>query len=281
MLPPEVQALLLTTLAGLATVLGAGLGLLNKKPGPRYTAFMMAASAGVMIFVSFTELYVEAQHVLGGGLTLLFFVAGIVVILVIDQLIPERENVHGLLDSELPASITPDGTDRLVTRQDGGGAESVSCVAGNRDKIMKMGLLTALAMMIHNFPEGLATFSAALVDPSLGYQIAIAIALHNIPEGICVAVPVYMATCSKRKAMLYASISGLAEPAGALVAWLVIGPYLNEMVLMMLLALVAGIMVYISVDTLIPTAKTIEGKHGSIFGFLTGTIIMGISLLLL
>ena len=150
---------------------------------------------------------------------------------------------------------------------------------------MKMGLLTVLALFLHNLPEGLATFSASLLDPTLGIQIAVATAMHNIPEGISVAIPILLATGSKKKAVLYAFISGLAEPVGGLIAYGILLPFLSgpagQMVLNFMLALTAGIMIYITVDVLIPTAKQIETKHTSIIGFTLGMIMIGASVILI
>ncbi|MCP4763488.1 MAG: ZIP family metal transporter [archaeon] len=148
-------------------------------------------------------------------------------------------------------------------------------------QIMRLGMLTVIALFIHNLPEGLATFSASLINPALGIEIAFATALHNIPEGISVAVPIYSASGSKGKAILYATLSGLAEPVGAVLAWLILAPILSTDILNFMLAFTAGVMVYVSVDVLIPTAKTLEHKHTMIIGFSLGAIIMGISLIFL
>ena len=146
---------------------------------------------------------------------------------------------------------------------------------------MRMGLFTALAIAIHNFPEGLATFTAALTDPSIGIAIAVAIAIHNIPEGIAVSVPIYYATGSKKKAFIYSFISGLSEPVGALIGYLILMPFLNELIFGILFGAVAGIMVFISLDELLPAAREYGEHHLSIYGLIGGMAIMAVSLLLL
>ena len=144
-----------------------------------------------------------------------------------------------------------------------------------------MGLFTALAIAIHNFPEGLATFVAAIKDPHLGIAIAVAIAIHNVPEGIAVSIPIYYATGSRRKAFLYSFLSGLAEPIGALIGFFVLWRWMNDITFGLLFASVAGIMVYISLDELLPSAEKYGEHHLCIYGLISGMAVMAISLLLL
>ena len=146
--------------------------------------------------------------------------------------------------------------------------------------LMRVGLLTALAIAIHNFPEGLATFVSALQSPSVAIPIVAAIAIHNIPEGIAVSVPIYQATGSRRKAFCYSFLSGLAEPLGALLGWLVLRPFMNDTVLGILFAGVAGIMVFISFDELLPAAREYGEHHLSLYGLIAGMAVMAVSLLL-
>jgi ZIP family zinc transporter len=147
-------------------------------------------------------------------------------------------------------------------------------------KLLRMGMFTALAIGIHNFPEGLATFVATLHDPKLGIPIAAAIAIHNIPEGIAVSVPIYFATGSKKKAFFYSFLSGLSEPLGALVGYLILMPFMSESVMGITFALVAGIMVFISLDELLPSAREYGEHHLSIYGLVAGMVVMAVSLLL-
>ncbi len=151
----------------------------------------------------------------------------------------------------------------------------------NRDpKLVRMGLFTALAIGIHNFPEGIATFMAGLSDPTLAIPIAIAIAIHNIPEGIAVSIPISYGTGSKKRGFLLSFLSGLAEPVGALLAWLILMPFLTDNLFGFIFAGVAGIMVFISIDELLPTAREYGLPHHAVYGFLAGMAVMALSLLL-
>lgn len=249
-------AILLTTVAGLSTGIGSIIAYFIKNPKMVYLSFSLGLSAGVMIYVSFMELLPSAIEGIGEPLGLIAFFIGIMLIGVIDMVIPEAENPHHfkeLSDEEVP-----------------------------KDKIlMRTGVLTALAIGIHNFPEGLATFGLALSDVKLGVIIAVAIAIHNIPEGISVSVPIYYATKNRSKAALYSFLSGTAEPVGAVVGFLVLLPFLSEGFLASLLAFVGGIMVYISVDELLPLAHKYGHGHAVISGIVLGMIVMAVSLLML
>jgi ZIP family zinc transporter len=143
---------------------------------------------------------------------------------------------------------------------------------------MRTGLFTALAIAVHNFPEGLATFVSALQAPSMAVPIVVAIAIHNIPEGIAVSVPIFHATGSRKKAFLYSFASGLSEPLAALVGYLILLPFLSDALYGMLFAAVAGIMVFISFDELLPTARAYGEHHLSIYGLVAGMAVMAVSL---
>lgn len=220
-------------------------------------------SAGVMIYVSMIEIFFKAQESLivelgertGSWLTVIAFFGGMLVIAIIDKLVPSVENPHE------PKLIEEDSQTE-------------------NSKLMRMGVFTALAIAIHNFPEGLATFVSALQDTSIAIPIVVAIAIHNIPEGIAVSVPIYHATGSKSKAFWYSFISGLAEPAGALIGWLLLMPIMSDMVFGLIFAGVAGIMVFISFDELLPAAREYGEHHLSIYGLIGGMVVMAISLLL-
>ncbi len=261
-----IQALTLTLFAGLATGIGSLIALVARRTNRALLAFSLGLSAGVMIYVSFVELFAEAQHSLselfgdklGVLYTVVAFFGGVVLIALIDMLIPSAENPH-----------QPRGV------------EAIEHPTASAHKLKRMGLLTALAIAIHNFPEGIATFATAYEDPALGLAIAIAVAIHNIPEGIAVSVPIYYATGSRRKAFWYSLLSGLAEPLGGVLAYLVLRPYLSESLMGVVLAAVAGIMVYISVDELLPAAREYGREHLSIVGFIVGMMIMASSLILL
>ena len=194
---------------------------------------------------------------IGSWLTVIAFFGGMLVIALIDKLIPAEENPHEI---------------KLV--------EKIAEDIYKPKKLMRMGLFTAIAIAVHNFPEGLATFISALQEPSIAIPIVIAIAIHNIPEGIAVSVPIYQATGSKKKAFLYSFFSGLAEPIGALVGWGLLYPIMNDTVFGIIFASVAGIMVFISFDELLPAAREYGEHHLSIYGLISGMIVMSISLLL-
>lgn len=259
-------ALVLTLLAGLATGIGSLIAFFAKSTNKKFLSFSLGLSAGVMIYVSFVEIFAQAQDLLilemgttkGMSLTVICFFVGILLIGIIDRLVPSFENPHE--------------------------ARSVENMAQSpkRDpRLMKMGVMTALAIGIHNFPEGIATFMSAVENPALGVAIAAAIAIHNIPEGIAVSVPIYHATGDKKKAFRLSMLSGLAEPVGALIAYLILMPFMSPTLLGCVLASVAGIMVFISLDELLPAAREYGEHHISIYGLIAGMAIMAFSLILL
>lgn len=260
-------AFALTLFAGLSTGIGSAISLIAKRTNTGFLTLSLGFSAGVMIYVSFIEIFPKAKEeliadmgeVTGTWLTVIAFFGGMAIIALIDKFIPTIENPHEIRNVE-----------DLSTGKN----------LKDSDKLMRTGIYTALAIGIHNFPEGLATFTAALRDPSLGIPIAIAIAIHNIPEGIAVAVPVYYATGNKRKAFWLSFLSGLSEPVGAIIGYLILMPFMSPMVFGILFAAVAGIMVFISLDELLPSAREYGEHHLSIYGLVAGMIVMAVSLLL-
>lgn len=263
-----VIAFLLTLVAGLATGIGSLAAFFAKTTNTKFLSFILGLSAGVMIYVSFVEIFMESQSSLtaelgstgGTWITVIAFFAGMLFIGLIDRFIPKHSNPHEVKkveDMESPEKVI------------------------KYPELMRTGIFTALALAIHNFPEGIAVFISALQDPAVGIAIAVAIAIHNIPEGIAVAVPVYFATDSKKKAFWLSFLSGLAEPLGALVAILFLMPFLNNVMFGIIFAMVAGIMVFISLDELLPAAKRYDETHLPIYGVITGMAIMALSLLVL
>ncbi|GAF03733.1 zinc transporter ZupT [Saccharicrinis fermentans] len=256
----------LTLFAGLATGIGSAMAFFAKRTNTKFLSLSLGFSAGVMIYVSFVEIFFKAKDSLteaygvvsGTWATVLSFLGGIALIALIDRFIPSAENPH---EVEKIEDMTEEKRKKST-------------------HLMRMGLFTALAIAIHNFPEGLATFTAALTDPNLGVAIAVAIAIHNIPEGIAVSVPVYYATGSRRKAFRLSFLSGLAEPVGALVGYLILMPFLSPTLFGIIFAGVAGIMVFISLDELLPAAQKYGEHHLSIYGLIAGMAVMAISLLL-
>ena len=248
--------LLLTGMAGLSTGIGSAIAYFIRKPKMVYLSFSLGFSAGVMIYISFMELLPRSIGSVGETSSILAFFVGILVIGLIDILIPEAENPHHY--KEPPDSKPENGNQALL----------------------RTGLFTALAIGIHNFPEGLAIFTTALSDANLGVFIAVAIAIHNIPEGISVSIPLFYATGNRNKAFVYSFLSGVSEPVGAIIGFLILMPFLSEAFISSLLASVAGIMVYISVDEILPTAHRSGHGHSVIFGIVLGMLIMALSLLL-
>ena len=259
-------ALGLTLFAGLSTGIGSLIGFMSKQFNPRFLTIALGFSAGVMIYVSMIEIFVKARDSLsvsygnkmGYVLTVVSFFAGIAVIALIDKLIPSYENPH---EMNVEQKIK-DSTDE------------------QKSKLMRMGMFSALAIGIHNFPEGLATFMSGLTNPTLGISIAVAIAIHNIPEGLAVSAPIFYATKSRKKAFLLSFLSGLAEPIGALIGYFVLRSIFNEATFGVIFASVAGIMVYISLDELLPTAEEYGEHHLAIGGLIVGMFIMAVSLVL-
>lgn len=254
-------ALLLTMLAGMATGIGSLIAFLAKKTNTKFLSASLGLSAGVMIYVSFMELMPESarefgriySHTIGQALMLGAFLLGILLIALIDRLVPEDENPH-----------------------------EVHTMEKNGQKHLKRtGILMALAIGIHNFPEGLATFTSALSSMEIALPIVFAIAIHNIPEGIAVSVPIYHATGSRRKAFWYSFLSGLSEPVGALFGFLFLLPFWSVELNAFLLAFVSGIMVYISFDELLPGTEKYGHHHLGVGGVILGMLIMGVSLIIL
>ncbi|HWK22564.1 MAG TPA: zinc transporter ZupT [Ureibacillus sp.] len=266
-----VLALGLTLFAGLATGVGALIAFFTSRTNKKFLSVALGFSAGVMIYVSLIEIFVKAKDALvaahgetqGYWLTVIGFFGGIVFIALIDRFIPQGNNPH-----------------EVKTVEDVHDAQSHAPKI-EEDKLMKMGMFTALAIGIHNFPEGIATFMSAMQDPNVGIAIAIAVAIHNVPEGIAVAIPIFFATGNRIKAFKLSFLSGLAEPIGALIAFLILMPFLTDTMFGIVFAAVAGIMVFISLDELLPAAKKYDETHLSIYGLVAGMAVMALSLLLL
>ena len=289
----------LTLFAGMATGIGSIIAFTAKRTNYRFLSVATGFSAGVMIYVSFVEIYFKGLDSLssiygdywGPWVNAASFFAGMLLIGCIDNLIPEAENPHEV-PTEAQTRQLHDPTAPLPhirSEQTAAGTAEGPIEKSLHDlKLMRMGLFTALAIGIHNFPEGLATFLAALDDPTLGVAIAIAIALHNIPEGISVSVPIYYATGNRKKAFFYSMLSGLAEPVGAGIAYLALVFFaggddgvMPPQLMGILFGGVAGIMVYISLDELLPTSRAYGKGHDSLFGLVAGMLIMALSLLLM
>ncbi|MBT3201601.1 MAG: zinc transporter ZupT [Phycisphaerales bacterium] len=290
----------LTVFAGAATGIGSAIAFFAKRTNYRFLSVATGFSAGVMIYVSFVEILFKGAESLseaygeywGHWINTASFFGGIALIGVIDKLIPSAENPHEVHSKDEieplhdPSAPMPDFDAIAAHPKDA--APGAHDHRVHHRKLMRMGLFTALAIGIHNFPEGLATFLAALDDPSVGMAIAVAIALHNIPEGISVSVPIFYATGNRKKAFIYSMLSGLAEPVGAGIAYLVLLFFLGgdtgvipPQVMGVLFGGVAGIMVYISLDELLPTSRAYGKGHDSLIGLIAGMAMMALSLLLM
>ncbi len=294
-------ALALTAFAGLATGIGSAIAFMAKRTDYRFLSVATGFSAGVMLYVSFVEILPEGGASLaahygeywGRWVIVASFFGGMLVIGLIDNLIPAAENPHEthgeveimpLHEKAAPLADLPPVAVAPESATEGGTHD----YSGDHHRLMRVGLFTALAIGIHNLPEGLATFLTALDDPTIGLAIAVAVGLHNIPEGVSVSVPIFYATGNRKRAFFYSFISGLAEPAGAAVAYLVLRLFSGGDALSfppqfvgILLGVVAGVMVYISLDELLPTSRAYGRGHDSILGMMGGMALMALSLLLM
>jgi len=246
-------AFALSAIAGLSTTIGSVIGIFVRKPGPRFLTFTLGFSAGVMILVSFVELLQAGIEEIGFFWGLVAFFGGMGLMFLIDVLIPHSYKAE----------------------------EHQPGKKKGESKLGRTGLMVALGIGIHNLPEGLAAFAGALENINLGIAIAVAIAIHNIPEGLAVSAPIYAATGSRKKAFWYSFLSGVAEPVGAGIAALFLMPFLSPALIGTVLAAVGGIMVFISIDELVPASKEYGFDHLAIIGIIVGMIVMAASLWLL
>lgn len=249
------------TLAALATILGAGVLFNVKAPSPRLLAFGLAFAGGAMVYVSLVEIFVKAQHAFGSmlpdkiayGYATVSFFCGVLMVMMLDRLLP---NPHeGLSDHDHDHDH-------------------------DHKHVARVGLMASLAITAHNFPEGMATFFATLDDPVVGAPLAAAIAIHNIPEGVSIAIPVYHATGSKKKALLACTVSALAEPVGAALGYGILRPFLSPFVYGWVFGIIAGIMVYLALDELLPAAKRYAKGHETVYGMVLGMGALALSLVM-
>ena len=255
-----ICALSLTVMAGLATGVGSVIALFAKTTNTKFLAGSLGFSAGVMIYVSMIEIFQKSRTYISAAagdkmgyyLAVASFFAGIIFIGLIDYFVPSTEGDIGNLSEKDNRSVA----------------------------LKRMGFMTALAIGIHNFPEGLATFTSALQDQHLGVAIAAAIAIHNIPEGISTSVPIYYSSGSRKKAFLVSFFSGITEPLGAIIGYLILRPFFNDAVFGVLFGVIAGIMIFISIEELLPMAREYEKSKVTIIGTILGMAIIAVSLLL-
>ncbi|HEG3767930.1 TPA: zinc transporter ZupT [Campylobacter jejuni] len=279
-------AMLLTLFAGFSTAIGSIIAFFSRKDDLRVLSLGLGFSAGVMIYISFMEILPTALKDFKNHydshwaelLGLACFFGGILMSLLIDKLIPEDVNPHEPKEdlSELKICPLPQKGQNPPKFHPGEKLHQI-----NTKALKRTGIFTALAIAIHNFPEGFATFISSLDNLTLGIAIAIAVAIHNIPEGLAVSLPIYHATGDKKKAFIYSALSGFAEPLGAFVGALILLPFIGDLTLAISFAVIAGIMVFISLDELLPAAKTYDKAHDSLYGLIAGMMIMALSLNLL
>jgi len=243
-----LQALVLTTLAALATGIGSLISYLIPELDTRYLSLSLGFATGVMIFVAFVDLFYSARTAIGLTQANIFFLCGLLVVHFLDRLIPHI-HLNGQVDA-------------------------------HQDRLYRGGFMTTIGIGLHNFPEGLTVALVSLANLKLGIPIAIAIAIHNIPEGLACAVPLYYGTQNRTKSCMYSFLAGMTEPIGAIIAILLLFPFLNTVVLAASVAFVAGIMVFICFDELIPIANKYGSEHLTNIGIIAGIFIMMLALTL-
>lgn len=265
-------AFLLTLFAGFSTAIGAFLAFFKTKDESRILSFGLGFSGGVMVYLSFVEIlpksatYFSSTSVWNAEVcAILCFFIGMLIAFIIDFLIPKDVNPHELKSqNEVYCEL-----------------EHKDCYISKSHYIKRTAIFTAIAITIHNFPEGFATFISALDNFAFGISIAIAVAIHNIPEGLAVSLPIYHATGNKAQALKLTLLSGLAEPTGAIVGYFILAPILGDYTLGAGFGIIAGIMIFISLDSLLPHSKLSTKGHESVLGVFLGMAIMAISLILL
>jgi len=268
-------AFFLSLLAGLSTTIGSVIAFIVKKPNPKFISFVMGFSAGVMIFISFVELLFNSIENIDYQLGVLFFFLGMGIMFLIDAIVSHKYE----FEDSIEILVKENGSYKPHLHYGHRRRKKFNGEKKNL-KIEKTSLFIVLGVFIHNFPEGMATFIGTLAEVELGLLLTLAIALHNIPEGIAVSLPIYTYTGSKKKAFKWSFISGMSEPVGALITWVILFPFITPTLLSALLAAVGGVMVYISLDELLPASRSLGKEHHSILGIITGMIIMAISLAL-
>jgi ZIP family zinc transporter len=241
-----LEALILTTLAALATGIGSLVAYFIPEPDNRYLSVSLGFATGVMIFIAFVDLFCAAKADIGLTRANIFFFCGLLVIHLLDRFIPHI-HINGQADAHC-------------------------------DRLYRGGIMTTFGIALHNFPEGLTVALVSLANIKLGIPIAIAIALHNIPEGVACSVPLYCATGNRTKACLYSFLAGMTAPLGAILAILILLPFLNTFVLAASIAFVAGIMVFICFDELIPIANRYGSEHLTNLGIIIGIFVMMLGL---
>lgn len=233
------MAFLLTTIAGLSTIIGTLIIYIKTNNQDKIIVSSLSFAASIMICLSICDLIPESIKIISSFynstitiiLCILFMIVGIVLSMLIDYKIP------------------------------------------NNKELYKVGIVSMIAIIIHNIPEGIATFIATTNDTTLGLKLTLAIALHNIPEGITIAIPIYYSTNSKKKAFLYSLVSGFSEPFGAIITYIFLKEYITIKILGILFSIIAGIMLYISFYELLSSTKKYNQNKRSKLFFIIGCIL--------
>lgn len=298
-------AIFLSLIAGLSTTIGSFIAIVIKKQNPRFISFIMGFSAGVMILVSFVELLQESIEFNGLFMGILFFILGMIIMFVIDVRVSHYYEFEDKNYEQLLCQDTNPLETQVMNSKSNSGQNNKGRFTNHRNRfrqrrkerqlrlrqtilknngnprLYKTSLLVAVGIFIHNFPEGIAVSVGTIKEVELGILLAFAIALHNIPEGIAVSVPVYACTGSKKRAFMWSFLSGISEPIGAILTWLILAPFINDYIMNAMLAVVGGLMVYISLDELLPISRSLAKEHFSIFGIISGIFVMAVSLAIL
>jgi len=267
-------AFFLSLIAGLSTTIGSVIAFIVKKPNPKFISFVMGFSAGVMIYISFVELLFESMTSIK-QFGVFFFFIGMGIMFLIDVLVSHKYE----FENSIEVLVNENGSYKPHLHY---GHRQRKRFRGEKRnlKIEKTSLFIILGVFIHNFPEGMATFIGTLAEINLGLVLTLAITLHNIPEGIAVSMPIYAYTGSKKEAFKWSFISGISEPIGAILTWVFLFPFITPTLLSALLGVVGGVMVYISLDELLPASRSLGKEHHSILGIMSGMIIIALSLAL-
>lgn len=239
-----INAFLISTIAGMSTLLGGIIIFLNIKENKiqKFISFCLAFSIAIMIGISITDLIPSSffnilfNFKLSKAIfiILLSFIIGVVTVLFINKLMDKQDS----------------------------------------NSLYKLGILSMFALMLHNFPEGIATFIGSVQDEALGIKLSLAIMFHNIPEGISIAVPIYYATGSKKKALYNTFLSGLAEPLGALLAYIFLKNYITDVMISIVLLFVAGIMITLSIQEMLPKALSYKENKFIYLGLFIGILLL-------
>lgn len=241
-----INALLISTLAGLSTVVGGLVVFLKVKNINKFISFCLSFTAIIMLGISILELFPESFFKLVSKYNITHILLIIIFLFIISALIIRIINYF------------------LKTT----------------NNWYKIGILNMIALMLHNFPEGITTFITSFHNINIGLKISIAIMFHNIPEGIAIAAPIYSATKSKKEALLKTFISGISEPIGALFAYLFLKNYINDYLISLLLIIVACIMICLSIEKILPEAIKSDNKDSMLFGIILGVVVLFITVFL-